>query len=830
LKTRRKINTNSSLYILDGVETPIYSGTLHFWRTPPKVWNKRLKDMKDAFCNSVDTYIAWNWHEPQEGKFDFQGKTDPRRDLEGFLNLVEQNNLYAIIRPGPYICAEWRNGGIPDWLLQAHPEILSRNSNGKTLPNDVFYPPITYLHPNYLTYVEKWYDETCEVLRKHLFTNGGCIINVTLDDEPSYWETIAHPFMSDYSEFVIGSDSRLGLFQKWLKKEYNDDIDVLNKKYHARYLDFKRVGPPRMMPRRYTEIPRFIDWHHFKLHVINRYIERLYKMLLRGEIDVPISLLDPYLLVESWPLFQEFCVKRNLKIALWTEFWPKSHYRSFDFKEDKIGETAYKLGIYRLLVKKAGTAPLSIETQSFLAHHIEPDEAELLYLTILAHGINNINYYLMVGGESPRGFGCHTGKSWDISCPIALDGKRRPHFGVIQRLGQFFKLHGVRLANTETVADVAVGYYEPYEACSFLGNTLEGGFKEDVQGFYQEYLFGERGFLTLLSMSGVSFDMVNLRQVQVNDLSLYRQLWVYALDFMDEGVQKKLVEFVKSGGSLVTFPGTPYLNEDMKKVNIIKELYPARLLVPVRAEKQERLVPFLAVDAFGIEEMVVKDYLRNFELTDETPIAWDSRTKKPCAYRRGFGKGNATMIGFKIQYFPSFHDFHRRFIQHVLDLDGVERSVYSDNMDLLTIERRGQDYSYLFVLNPTGLPLKGKVSFTDLSNGRRKTIPRFLDGIELKSRGGLILAVNFPITESKAIISYTTSMIQEVEEDTNSFLLTLYDQEGTCGETAMLLPHKPKSVEVKEGAKIAEEWVAPEKTLYVTYGHVVGMARLQVAL
>jgi len=148
----------------------------------------------------------------------------------------------------------------------------------------------------------------------------------------------------------------------------------------------------------------------------------------------------------------------------------------------------------------------------------------------------------------------------------------------------------------------------------------------------------------------------------------------------------------------------------------------------------------------------------------ETPIAWDSRTGKSCAYRHKFGKGNATLIGFKIQYFSSFHDFHRRFIRHVLNLDDVERSAYAENMDLLVIERRGKGYSYLFVLNPIGLPTKSKVSFIDPSNGKRKTIPKFLNGIELKNRGGLILAINFPIVRTNAIISHTTSMIQEVEE------------------------------------------------------------------
>ena len=818
------------MYILDGVETPIYSGTLHFWRTPPKSWSRRLRDMKDAYCNTVDTYIAWNWHEPQEGKFDFQGKTDPRRDLEGFLELVEKNGLYAIIRPGPYICAEWHNGGIPDWLLQDHPEILSRDSSWKTLSLDVFYPPVTYLHPNYLAYVEKWYDKVCKVLRKHLYTNGGCIINITIDDEPSYWETLMYPLMSDYNEFIIGSKSKLGAFQKWLKKEYNGNIALLNKKYHTHYSDFSKIGPPRAMPKHYREIPRFIDWHHFKLYTTNVYVESLYKMLLERAIDVPVSLLDPYLLVQAWSSFQEFCSKRHLKIDLWTEFWPRSFYRSFDFKEDKIGEVAYKLGIYRSLVRKAETPPLSIETQAFLAHHIEPNEAELLYLTILAYGINNINYYLMVGGENPRGLGCHTGRTWDISSPIALDGKRRPHFDVIQRLGQFFDLHGVRLANSETVGDIALGYYEPYEACVFSEGTLEHGFEESLQGLYQEYFAGDRGFLTLLSMSGVNFDMVDLQTAPLEDLLRYGQLWVYVFDFMDERTQRKLVEFVRRGGNLVTLPGTPYLNENMEKVAVMNELYPAKLVNPVRAIRLDRLVPFLTVDARDIEEMVVKDYIRNFELTDETPIAWDSKTKKPCAYRREFGKGNATLIGFKVQYFPSFHDFHRCFIHYVLNLDGVERSTYAENMDLLVVERRGEDYCYVFALNPTGLPVKSKVSFTDPSDGKRKTIPKFLDGMELKNMGGLILAINFPIAKAKATISHTTSMIQEIEEKANSFTLTLYGQRDTNGETAIQLPHKPSSVKIEEGTKIEEKWMEAEKTLYITYRHDTRPVKLKVAL
>jgi hypothetical protein len=268
----------------------------------------------------------------------------------------------------------------------------------------------------------------------------------------------------------------------------------------------------------------------------------------------------------------------------------------------------------------------------------------------------------------------------------------------------------------------------------------------------------------------------------------------------------------------------------MEKTSIMKALFPAELLNSVRAENSERLVPYLAVDAEGIEEMVVKDYVRKFELTDETPIAWDSETGKPCAYRHKFGNGNATLVGFKIQYLPSFHDFHRRFVKSLFCLDGVKMTVCSENTDLLVVERKGADYSYIFALNPIGLPVKSKVSFVDPSDRKRKTIPRLLDGIELKSRGGLIMAVSFPIEKARATVSYTTSMIQEIEGNVGSFTLTLHGQEGTQGETAIALAHKPKSIRVEGGTKIREEWVEAEKGLYVTYEHGAVPTKLTVTL
>ena len=268
----------------------------------------------------------------------------------------------------------------------------------------------------------------------------------------------------------------------------------------------------------------------------------------------------------------------------------------------------------------------------------------------------------------------------------------------------------------------------------------------------------------------------------------------------------------------------------MESTGIMQEIYPAKQVNQVRTEESERHTPYLAVDAEDIEEMFVKDYIRDFELTNETPIAWNSRTGKACAYTRKFGEGHATLLGFKIQYYPSFHDSHRRFVQHVFDLDGVKRSTNSTGKELLVVERRGNGYSYLFILNPIGLPAKSRVTYKDPADGKRRLIPRYLNGVEMKDRGGLIMAVNFPIARARATVAYTTSMIQDVSEKANSFALTLYGQRDTCGETSIRLPRKPKSVALAKATKLEEKWITAEKRLYVTYRHSDELAKLRVTL
>lgn len=106
---KRFIDFDGRGFLVNGKRTFLTSGSLHYARVPRELWRDRLLRMKRAGFNTVQTYVFWNFHEPREGTWDFSGS----RDLDAFLKLVKQMGMYATVRVGPYICAEWDSGGFP---------------------------------------------------------------------------------------------------------------------------------------------------------------------------------------------------------------------------------------------------------------------------------------------------------------------------------------------------------------------------------------------------------------------------------------------------------------------------------------------------------------------------------------------------------------------------------------------------------------------------------------------------------------------------------------------------------------------------------------------
>ena len=99
-------------FLLDGKPFQMISGEMHYPRVPREAWRARMKMAKAMGLNTIGTYVFWNLHEPQKGKFDFTGNND----IAAFVKLAQEEGLWVILRPSPYVCAEWEFGGYPYWL------------------------------------------------------------------------------------------------------------------------------------------------------------------------------------------------------------------------------------------------------------------------------------------------------------------------------------------------------------------------------------------------------------------------------------------------------------------------------------------------------------------------------------------------------------------------------------------------------------------------------------------------------------------------------------------------------------------------------------------
>ncbi len=152
-------------FYMDGKPVKIISGAFHYFRTVPEYWRDRLEKLRNMGCNTVETYIPWNMHEPEKGKFRFDGLLD----IERFVNLAGELGLYVILRPSPYICAEWEFGGLPAWLLREDGMKLRVN-----------YPP-------FLKHVEEYYRVLLPKLVPMQCTHGGPVILMQVENEYGYY-------------------------------------------------------------------------------------------------------------------------------------------------------------------------------------------------------------------------------------------------------------------------------------------------------------------------------------------------------------------------------------------------------------------------------------------------------------------------------------------------------------------------------------------------------------------------------------------------------------------------------------------------------------------
>lgn len=147
-------------FYLNGQPFKILSGAIHYFRIDPDDWYHSLFNLKALGFNTVETYVPWNAHEPHKGQFDFSD----RLDLERFIQTAQSLGLYMIVRPSPFICAEWEFGGLPAWLLEEDMRIRSSD-------------------PAFIEVVSHYYDRLLGILTRYQVDQGGPILMMQVENE-----------------------------------------------------------------------------------------------------------------------------------------------------------------------------------------------------------------------------------------------------------------------------------------------------------------------------------------------------------------------------------------------------------------------------------------------------------------------------------------------------------------------------------------------------------------------------------------------------------------------------------------------------------------------
>ncbi|XP_034080521.1 beta-galactosidase-1-like protein 2 [Gymnodraco acuticeps] len=233
MKRAEGLRANSSQFTLEGKPFHILGGSIHYFRVPRAYWEDRLLKMKACGLNTLTTYVPWNMHEPERGVFNFEDQLD----LEAYLRLAASLGLWVILRPGPYICAEWDLGGLPSWLL--------RDKNMK----------LRTTYPGFTDAVNSFFNHLIEKVVPHQYSKGGPIIAVQVENEyGSYAKDDKYmPFIKEsllsrgISELLLTSDNKEGLKLGGVKGALETiNFQKFNPK-DIKYLDEIQPHKPKMV-------------------------------------------------------------------------------------------------------------------------------------------------------------------------------------------------------------------------------------------------------------------------------------------------------------------------------------------------------------------------------------------------------------------------------------------------------------------------------------------------------------------------------------------------------------------------------------------------------
>ncbi len=507
---------------------PLVSGEVHYWRLNPRYWGEILNRVREMGIGIVASYVPWDYHEYQRGKFDFTGRTDETRNLKRFLELTREKGFWVILRPGPYIYSEWPNEGVPGYAYRYH-----------------------RLHPKFLKYAKDYLSRVARVIRPFLATRSrGHVILLQADNEIDPWpDTFGHQY---------GLDGKPGLFQSFLKELYQGNLQKLNERWGTRYQSFDETSPyiatmfkdePGLALKGDKELNRNIDYFKFKYHYSHEYARWSVETFRSLGIDVPLYLnLYPFFYAHDW------LEMRSAADLIGIDLYPSSELSEDKFEQRKLMDKIRYLKSISPIPYLAEFAAGVWHTRHYESGVLTPNHYRLITFSALLGGASGWNWYMLVNRDN-----------WYMS-PINEWGRPRLElYEVFKQLVSVFRQ--MNPPSLKKLTDVAV----TFNPIQYAARTLTH----------------DSPILVALYDADVDYSVYDPR----TEVPPAKVIFYSGNQWLERRAQANLRSYVEGGGTLIAFRNFPRKDDRFEPCYEVGFHEPSRILFEFKRRFNLQLAP-----------------------------------------------------------------------------------------------------------------------------------------------------------------------------------------------------------------------------------------------
>lgn len=540
-------------FIVGGKPVIVLSGEVHYFRLKRSDWQDRIDKAKQAGCNCIGSYIPWIYHEEAEGQIDLTGLRRPETDLGAFIDLCKQAGLWFIPRPGPFIMAEVKNEGIPDWIYTKYPDAAPVTWGGKKVTSK----NLNYLDQGFLKATERWYQAVMPIIRDRLDSRGGNVIAVQLDNEIG--------MLQCWTEEADLSDDTLCQFAEWAQKKHSGPD--LRQRYPF------DLGDPigRAGYLRDGTFPGALNFHQdyteFTRDRFAQYAAKLRQFTeASGVKDVPFIINlhgSGGGRATTFPIGISQCYKAYSQAK---EFWPSSDHYLGDMTRQNAGDL-YFLNAFMACTAHPEQPLSSVEFEAGTGDYGENGAirysgaaTDFKARLSVVQGNRMLNHYLLAGGhnpmlEKPKEDGNSrvgtTGLRHGFAAPIGPEGRLDSTYHALKLTNESLLAVGDLLAQMyEEHDELALGFVPDYYSTDVkkpapmqaLAAKLESA-RGPLEGMVRAFM-----------SQSLSFPAVNLQAPIPKEA---KAIALAAATCLAVDVQHRLAEFVFNGGNLLLYGKLP---------------------------------------------------------------------------------------------------------------------------------------------------------------------------------------------------------------------------------------------------------------------------------